>query len=213
MVIGAVTGIMGGKKAKKAAKKQKRIAQQVQKESKIQAGLSKEQFELERAIVAQQRRQDRIQTIREARIRRASILSQAQASGIGVGSSGLVGAVGALQSQFASTIGLSNIFTRLQDRTAEKQSQIMESQGRVAQLQGQSQIVQANLEKSQANINMWGSAAQGVADIATAAFAPTRGTSFGSPQFFSSIFGGNKIPNTSSLFPNTDALIQQFNQR
>lgn len=200
MVIGAVTGIVGGKKAKKAAKKQKRIAQKVQVESKLQAGLSKEQFELERAAVAQQRRQDRIQTIREARIRRASILAQASASGIGQGSSGLVGAVGSLQSQFASTIGLANIFTRLQEQSAEKQSKIMESQGRVAQLQGQSDIVQANLQRSQANISMWGGVAQGVADVATAAFAPTRGTSFGSPQFFSSIFGGNQIPNTSSLF-------------
>lgn len=200
MVIGAITGILGGKKAKKAAKKQKRIARQVQAESLLQSQLSQEEFQLQRAAVAQQRRQDRIQTIREARIRRAAILANAQASGMGRESSGLTGAVGALQSQFGSTIGISNIFTRLQEQSAEKQSQIMASQGRVAQLQGQSEIVQANLNKSQATINMWGGVAQGVADIATAAFAPTRGTSFGSPQFFSSLFGGNKTPNTSSLF-------------
>ena len=200
MVIGAVTGILGGKKAKKAAKKQKRIARQVQAESQLQSDLSQEEFQLQRAAVAQQRRQDRIQSIREARIRRAAILSQATASGMGRESSGLTGAVGALQSQFASTVGISNIFTRLQEASANKQSQIMASQGRVAQLQGQSDIVAANLQRSQANINMWGNVAQAVADTATAAFAPTRGTQFGSPQFFSSLFGGNKTPNTSSLF-------------
>lgn len=201
MVIGAVTGILGGKKAKKAAKKQKRLARQVQAESQLQSDLSQEEFQLQRAAVAQQRRQDRIQSIREARIRRAAILSQATASGMGRESSGLTGAVGALQSQFASTVGISNIFTRLQEASANKQSQIMASQGRVAQLQGQSEIVQANLQRSQANINMWGGVAQGVADVATAAFAPTRGTQFGSPQFFSSLFGGNRTPDTSSLFP------------
>lgn len=199
MVIKAVTGILGGKKAKKAAKKQKRIARQVQAESQLQSDLSQEEFQLQRAAVAQQRRQDRIQSIREARIRRAAILSQATASGMGRESSGLTGAVGALQSQFASTVGISNIFTRLQEQSANKQSQIMASQGRVAQLQGQSEIVQANLARSQANISMWGSAAQAVADIGTAAFAPTRGTQFGSPQFYSALFGGNKTPNTSSL--------------
>lgn len=200
MVVEAVTGILGGKKAKKAAKKQKRIARQVQQESALQSELSQEQFQLERAAVREQRRQDRIQTIREARIRRAAILQQAQASGMGMGSSGLTGAVGALQSQFGSTIGLANIFTRLQERGADLQSQIMTSQGRVAQLTGQSDIVQANLQRSQANINMFGSIAKGVADIATAAVPKTRGTSFGSPQFFSSIFGGNTLPDTSSLF-------------
>lgn len=199
MVIGAITGIVGGKEAKKAAKKQKKIARQVQEESQLQSDLSQEDFQLQRAAVAQQRRQDRIQSIREARIRRAAILSQATASGMGRESSGLTGAVGALQSQFASTVGISNIFTRLQEESANKQSQIMASQGRVAQLQGELEIVQANLAKSQANINMWGGVAQGVFDIATAAFAPTRGTQFGSPQFFSSLFGGNKTPDIRSL--------------
>lgn len=199
MVIGAITGIVGGKKAKKAAKKQKKIARQIQEESQLQSDLSQEDFQLQRAAVAQQRRQDRIQSIREARIRRAAILSQATASGMGRESSGLTGAVGALQSQFASTVGISNIFTRLQEESANKQSQIMASQGRVAQLQGELEIVQANLAKSQADINMWGGVAQGVFDIATAAFAPTRGTQFGSPQFFSSLFGGNKTPDIRSL--------------
>lgn len=199
MVIGAITGIVGGKEAKKAAKKQKKIARQIQEESQLQSDLSQEDFQLQRAAVAQQRRQDRIQSIREARIRRAAILSQATASGMGRESSGLTGAVGALQSQFASTVGISNIFTRLQEESANKQSQIMASQGRVAQLQGELEIVQANSAKSQANINMWGGVAQGVFDIATAAFAPTRGTQFGSPQFFSSLFGGNKTPDIRSL--------------
>lgn len=199
MVIEAVTGILGGKKAKKAAKKQKQIAVQVQKEAIIQAAAAKEQFALERAAVAEQRRQDRLSTIREARIRRAQILQSASSAGIGQGSSAILGGVSALQSTFGSTVGLSNVFTRLQDLSAEQQSKIMESQGKVAQLQGQSEIVQAGLQKSMANLQMWGSVASGVANLATQAFAPTRGTSFGSSEFFTSIFGGNKttpIPQT-----------------
>ena len=211
MVIEAVTGILGGKKSKKAAKKQKRLAIQqnvlsrkVMEEARIQQGLSEEEFELQKAAVREQRRQDRIGTIREARIRRASILSSAQASGMGQGSSGVVGAVGALQSQFASTLGLSNVFTRIQDKSADIQSKLLSSQGRVAELQGQSQMLQgqsalvsANLAKQQANIGMWGNVAKLGTDLATAAYAPTRGTQFGSAGFFQAAFGGNKITDTS----------------
>ena len=207
MVIGAVTGIVGGKKAKKAAKKQKRLAIQqnvlsrkAMEEARIQQGLSEEEFELQKAAVREQRRQDRIGTIREARIRRASILSSAQASGMGQGSSGVVGAVGALQSQFASTLGLSNVFTRIQDKSADIQSQLMSSQGRVAELQGESQMLQgqsalvsANLAKQQANIGMWGNVVGAGLSVATAAMGGGGAGSFGSSNFFSSLFGGNKV--------------------
>ena len=193
MVIEAVTGILGGKKAKKAAKKQKALSMQIQKEARIQSQLGQEQFALEQAAIREQRRQDRINTIREARIRRAAILSSATTSGIGQGSSAVQGGIGSLITAFGSTLGLANVFTRLQEQTAQKQSQIMTSQGRVAQLQGQSDVVQANLQKSQANLQMWGSAASGAAQLGTNLFPKTRGTQFGSPQFFTSIFGGNKI--------------------
>lgn len=190
MVIGAVTGIFGGKKAKKAAKKQKRIAQQIQKEAGIQSGLSKEQFEFEQAAVREQRRQDRISTIREARMRRASILSSAQASGISQGSSAVTGALGSLTTSFGSTLGLSNIFTRLAEQSADRQTKIMESQGRVAQLEGQSNIVQANLAKSQANLNMWGSVAEGFNQLAGMAAGVPGGKGILSAEGFGKLFGG-----------------------
>lgn len=194
MVIGAVTGIFGGKKAKKAAKKQKKLAQQVLKETELQTGLSKESFELERAAVAQQRRQDRIGTIREARIRRAMLLSAVSNAGVGQGSSAVAGGVGALQSQFASTLGLANIFTRIQDQSADLQSQINESQGRVAKLTGQSQIAQANLQKSQANLQMWGSIGQLGETLAVGTITKGEATSVSSPDFFRWASGGSNPP-------------------
>lgn len=211
MVIEAVTGILGGKKAKKAAKKQKRIAQQVMgisqqitdisglinDESLVQLEAAKQQFALDKATASEQRRQNRIQTIREARIMRGNILSSAANSGVGMGSSAIVGGVGSLVTQFGSTVGLSNVFNRLQDMSAAEQGKIFDSQakvigmqgevnklqGQVAQLTGQSQVVDANLAKSNATLGM----INGIGSAAQSIFSAAGG--------FTSAFGGGKVTN------------------
>lgn len=216
MVIEAVTGILGGKKAKKAAKKQKRIAQQVQgisqqitdisgkinDESLVQLEAARQQFALDKATNAEQRRQNRIQTIREARIMRSNILSSAANSGVGMGSSAISGGVGALTTQFGSTVGLSNVFNRLQDMSAAEQGKIFDSQGRVvgmqgdvnklqgqvAQLTGQSQIVEANLAKSNATLGMITGIGKSVETIFNAAGG------------FTGAFGGGKVVDATTIF-------------
>lgn len=205
MVIEAVTGIFGGKKKKKAAKKQKRIAMQqaalsreASKEIPIQEGLAKEQFALERAAVSQQRVQDRLTTVRAARIARSQLLQAGVSSGVGLGSSAITGAVGGLVTQFGSTLGIANIFNRLQDQSAEKQSKIMESQSRVsalqaksAELSGQSAIVEAKLQKDMAGLNLISSIGRGVIDATNAIVTGGEG------NMFKKIFGGGGT--TSSL--------------
>lgn len=205
MVIEAVTGIFGGKKKKKAAKKQKRIAMQqaalsreASKEIPIQEGLAKEQFALERAAVSQQRVQDRLATVRAARIARSQLLQAGASSGAGLGSSAITGAVGGLVTQFGSTLGIANIFNRLQDQASEKQSKIMESQSRVsalqaksAELSGQSAIVEAKLQKDIAGLDLISSIGRGVLNTATAVVTGGKG------NLFQTAFGGGKA--TSSL--------------
>jgi hypothetical protein len=187
MPVGMVTGIIGGKKSKKAAKKQKVLAREVQKEVGVQADSVREQFQLERAMVGQQRRQERVQATREARIKRAQIIGSAAGAGVGQGSSAIQGASSALATQFASSMGLANVFTRLQDQSAAAQSTMMDSQGRVAMMQGRSELINANLGKSLANVKMWGGVAQSVMDIGGRAF----GAPAGLKGLTTSLLGGN----------------------
>lgn len=216
MVIGAITGIIGGKKKKKAAKKQKKIAQQQQalaveanKETEIQTGLAREQFELGRAALNQQRQLDRIETIRSARIRRAGLISSAVASGMQSNSAAVTGAVGALTSQFQNTLGVANVFNRLQDKEADIQSQALSSQGRVAKLQGesallggQSQIVQAKLNKSLSGLSAIGSIGGAVEGAITAGVTGGVG-GVGGTGLFGSVFGAGKTTSAlDSIFGN-----------
>lgn len=150
-------GLFGGKKAKKAAKKQKRIAQQVQKEAGIQAEAASKQFGFEQNMqdVLQARaniqaRQDSIAATREARVRRAAIVASAAAQGLDSRTSSVAGAKGSVVSQFGSNVGQFNIFgqaaqelSRLGGLVAEQQKVQLDSQGRVNVLTGQSQVAAA----------------------------------------------------------------------
>lgn len=165
-IAGAVGGLFSAKKAKKAAKKQKRIAQQIQKEAVISSEAASQQFGFEQEIqrVAQARaniqaRRDQIEMTREARVRRAAIVASAAASGVGLGTTGIESGAGSVVSQFGANVGLFNIAkqaagetSRLNELSAEQQRIQLESQGRVNVLQGQSQVIGAKLEKSQAGI-------------------------------------------------------------
>lgn len=194
MVASIVTGILGGKKAKKAAKKQKQIARELQKEAGIQAEAAGRQFEIEREIqrVAQvqantQAREDRINQIREARIRRAQIIASAAGAGISVqGSSSIQGGVGSLTTQLGKNLGLFNVFrgfaeniSQLGEQSADQQKAILDSQGRSAVLQGRSEVINANLAKSQATLGLIGSGIEAAGSI------------FGRFGGFTSLAGGN----------------------
>lgn len=183
-IAGAVGGIFGSKKAKKAAKKQKALARQIQAEAAIQSEAASQQFGFEQEIqrVAQARaniqaRRDVIEQTREARVRRAAIIASAAGSGVGAGTSTIESGAGGIISQFGSNIGQFNIaqqaageLTRLGALSADQQRIQLESQGRINVLQGQGQVVQANLAKSQANIGLFTNIASGAGAVAETAF-------------------------------------------
>lgn len=147
--LGAATsiagGLFGGKKAKKAAKKQKRLAEAIQKEAVLASEAALKQFGIEQNIQAQQARLTRIESIREARMRRAQIIQSASTAGAGLGS--LIGAGGALTSQFLGQQSTFNLFERLGQQSAEQQKLQLESQGRAAALGGQIQIQEAKAQQ------------------------------------------------------------------
>lgn len=197
MVAGIVTGILGGKKAKKAAKKQKRIALELQKEAGIQAEAAGKQFGIEREIqrIAQiqanvQAREDRIDQIREARIRRGQILASAANAGVSTqGTSAVQGAVGGLTTQLGKNLGLFNVFrgfaenfSQLGEQSAAQQKIILDSQGRSAVLQGKSEVINANLAKDQANIGLIGAGIEAGQSLFSRGFGG-----------FTSLFGGNNF--------------------
>lgn len=197
MVAGLVTGIFGAKKAKKAAKKQKQIAVQLQKEAGIQAEAAGKQFEIEREMqrIAQVQanvaaREDRIAQIREARIRRGQILASAANAGVSTqGTSSIQSGVGGLTTQLGKNLGLMNVFkgfaenqSQLGEQSAAQQKIILDSQGRSAVLQGRSDVINANLAKSQATLGLIGSGIEAGMSLFN--------TGFGG---FTSLFGGSKF--------------------
>ena len=81
-----------------------------------QAGAAKDQARAQRsAQEAQQRssefqaQRERIRAVREARIQRATMETGAGAAGVGMGSSGVVGAASSMASQLGANIGAQNV--------------------------------------------------------------------------------------------------------
>lgn len=103
-VVAAVVGIgaaIGGTVMQMgAAKKQRRAIQR-----SVQAQQDQNRIEQARANVQAQR--ERVQQVREARIRRAQVISAAGNAGVGVtgGTSGMVGATSSIQSQLGQNLG------------------------------------------------------------------------------------------------------------
>jgi hypothetical protein len=83
-----------------AAKKQKKAVQR-------QVAAQEDQNRIERAKAAVMNQRERVQQVREARIRRAQVISGASNAGVGVtgGSSGVQGATGAVQSNLGYNLG------------------------------------------------------------------------------------------------------------
>ncbi len=168
--VGAATsiagGLFGGKKAKKAAKKQKKIAQEqariaglINEQGQIASESAKRQFGIEQGIQARQARLTRIEAVREARIRRAQIVSSASGAGVGLG--GMIGAAGALTSQFLGQQSGFNLFERMGQQSANEQKIQLDAQGKAAELEGQirvlggqSQITDAKMQQGMATGNL-----------------------------------------------------------
>lgn len=92
----AAVGAQQQHQAKKEAANEQRLARKEQVKAQSE----------EKAANAAQMAQDRRQTIREERIRRAKIIQASENTGVGE-SSGLMGATGSLQTQLGTNIGFS----------------------------------------------------------------------------------------------------------
>jgi hypothetical protein len=107
LVIGAVGTVASYSAQSKAAD-----AQQQQAAAQREANVAND-----RAAKVQQQR-DRLRQVREARIARARVISQASQSGVGEGTSGLVGGLGSISSQFGANIGAINVAQTFADEAS-----------------------------------------------------------------------------------------------
>lgn len=99
-VVGVAASVGGTVMQMQAAKKQRKAMQRSQ-----DAQLEQNRIEQARANVQAQR--ERVQQVREARIRRASVISGAGNAGVGVGTgtSSMTGATSSIQSQLGNNLG------------------------------------------------------------------------------------------------------------
>jgi len=107
LVIGAFSAVSSYSAQSKAADAQQQQAQAQQEANAAQ----------ERSAKVQQQR-DRLRQVREARIARARVISQASQSGLGAGTSGLVGGTGSISSQLGSNIGAINVAQTFADEAS-----------------------------------------------------------------------------------------------
>lgn len=143
--IAAVAGTVGSIAMQQgAASKQKKAVRQAQ-----DAQRETQRIEQVRADASAQR--ERISQQREARIRRAQVLSSSQGAGIGFDSSGVQGATGSITSQFGANLGYIN-----------------QAQGFANQISNSNQREQdamAKAQKAQAGGQMWQSIFSGVSGL------------------------------------------------
>lgn len=197
--VGSIAGsLFGSKKAKKAAKKQKKIARAIQEQAAISADAAKKQFgfeqEMQRVLQARaniQARRDQIEQTREARVRRATIVASAAASGVDQRTSTVESGAGSIVSQFGANKGMFNIFeqaagelTRLGGLSAEQQGIQLDAQGKISVLQGQGAVAQAKAQQGMATGDMISNIGGSLFNLGTQAFGGFN------PTKTSSILGG-----------------------
>lgn len=142
-ILSAVAGLSGAKKQKKIAKRQARAAA-------AQAAAQKEQQRIEQVRANVEVRKERQKQVREARIRRGQILSNAINAGIGVGSSSAANALGGINTQFGANQGSINVQQGFgaaigdqQEAAADQATEINRLQGKSAAQAAKTQVFQA----------------------------------------------------------------------
>jgi|SRR5687768_4811424 len=107
MPIAVVAAVVGIGAAVGGTVMQMNAASKQKKAMKRQVAAQQEQNRIEKARAAVMAQRDRVQQVREARIRRAQVISGASNAGIGVtgGSSGVEGATSAVQSNLGYNLG------------------------------------------------------------------------------------------------------------
>lgn len=172
-------------------KKRKKLNNAIQDEYDLQTekALANADLEREAQRVGQvranvQMSQERIAGAREARIRRAEIVSAANNAGAGTSTASQYGA-GSIYTQFVSSLGQQNIFagfaqelSRLQEESSNNQSDIISSQGRQTALN-------ASLAKQQEKANLIGGAIDLGLTVATGFAGPTAFGALGGAGMFS----------------------------
>lgn len=134
-IISAVGGLITAGKQKKIAKRQARAAER-------QAEAQREQQRIEQVRANLQVRQDRQTQFREARVRRAQILSQAVNSGA-AGASSVQTALGGINTQFGANIGRINTAQGFAGAISEQQEASATQASEINRLQGKSAVVAA----------------------------------------------------------------------
>lgn len=138
-IVSAVTGISAAKKQKKIAKRQAAAEAE-----RAKAEAERQRIEQVRADVAA--RKERREQLREARLRRSQVLSQAALSGA-LSSSATEGALGSLGSQFGANIGaiseaqgFGQAISRQNELAAAQQTEINRLEGKSRQVAAQQDL-------------------------------------------------------------------------
>lgn len=105
VAVAAISGIASFVSSQQQAKAAKRGADQQRQAAEQQAQAQRESIAAQGRMQQIEAQRARIAQVREARIRRASIIASAGNVGLGAGTSGVGGSVGSIQSQAASNIG------------------------------------------------------------------------------------------------------------
>lgn len=145
-----IGGIITGGKKKKAAKRAARA-------ERARVAAEKERQRIEQVRANLEVRRERQKQLREARIKKAQIISSGVLAGVGFGTSTIQGAAGSIASQFGANIGnlsqrqsFSTAITEQNFASADASGEIARQQGKITAADAQNQIFQSigGLEQS-----------------------------------------------------------------
>lgn len=137
-IVSAVTGLIGAGKQKKLAKRQARAAE-------AQAAAQREQQRIEQVRANVSVREQRQNQLREARVRRAQILSTGLLSGA-EGATTLQNSLGTLNTQFGANIGRINVAQGFGQAIGEQSQESANQASEINRLEGKKAVVQANTQ-------------------------------------------------------------------
>ena len=156
--------------------------------------------------------QERIQAIREARIRRAEVIAAASNAG-GLTSTVSQGASDSIYTQLVAGVGLQNVFAGFSEHQSQLNKLIADNNSEIIKSQGRQNEFQARLGKQQAKANLIGGAIDlGIGAVAAfagpiGAFGATAGAASGFMAGASKVASGftsavRTVGNTISNFNN-----------
>jgi hypothetical protein len=162
-------------------KKRKKIARQMTNEYTLQAEVAKEAQRIGQLQANFGAQQEKIQQLREARIRRAAVIASGVNAGVGVGSTAVQGGTSSAYSAALGNVSAVNAMQTYSEAISQQQEKLAESEGRL-------KVLGVKMDTQQQKASMIGSIVDTGISLATLPWGGAGGSAAGIGGVVQNIF-------------------------